>query len=93
LLHNLLHGVDVLGGRRAGLVEGKAILDLLLQGLAELGSGLVGEAVDTGGDGAFVGDKARDAALILGARAADEGRVVDQAVLGSVAFSLKGPVD
>lgn len=56
------------------------------------GRGLTGEAVNTRGDGALVGQISGDAAFVLGGGAADEGRVEDEAVLGRVAASLEGSV-
>lgn len=45
-----------------------------------------------GGDGAFVGEVARDAALVALPRPADEAGVEDEAVLGRVAPGLQSPV-
>ena len=84
-VNGLLHGVDVLLGQVPGVVELEPVLDLLLELLTkELGGGLA-EAVDSGGDGALVGQVAGNAALVLGSGASDERRVEDQTVLGSVA--------
>lgn len=47
------------------------------------------EGVDSSGDGALVGEVARDATLVLRARLANERRVENQTVLGRVAFGLQ----
>ncbi|TKW50476.1 hypothetical protein CTA1_5542 [Colletotrichum tanaceti] len=84
------HDIGVLGGLLAGGVELEAVLDLLAQSLTELGGGVLGVVVDTGGDGALVGQVAGDAALVLDGGLADEAGVVDETVLGGVALGLEG---
>merc|ERR1711892_1545638 len=89
LVHDLLHAVDVLARRLARVVEAQPLLDLLAQLLAKLVGGLLREVVDAAGDRALVREVARDAALVLGGGAPDEGRVEDEAVLGRVALGLE----
>lgn len=84
------HHVHVLAGSGAGVVEVQALLDLVAQLLSVGLRGLVDERVDSGGDGALVGEVPRDSALVLGRGAADERRVVDETVLGGVALGLQG---
>jgi len=76
-------------GVGASLVEGEALLDLSAEDLSELGRRRVREAVDARRDRALVGKEARDASLVLGAGTADEGRMVDQTVLGRVTLGLE----
>jgi len=47
------------------------------------------ERVDTRSNGAFVGQVSGDASLVLRRGSTDEGGVVDEAVLGGVAFGLQ----
>ena len=67
------------------------VLDLLLEMVAEDARGVLGEAVDSGGDGGFVGEIPRDPPFVLRPGATDERRVEDQPVLGSVSFGLQRP--
>eukprot|EP00760_Papus_ankaliazontas_P022858 PhM_4_TR1904/c0_g1_i1/m.84730 len=85
------HDLLVAAGLRLALLEERqALLDLLVQLLAEDFRGLVHEAVDAGGEGALVGEVARDAALVGLRGARDERAVEDEAVLGGVALLLEG---
>ena len=89
----LSHDLGVLARRVARVVEGEALLDLIAQLLAVQVGGRVEERVETRGDRALVGEVARDAALVLGGRATDKGRVEDQTVLGRAASRLEGTVE
>lgn len=84
------HGDLVLGRGSTSGVEVQTLLDLLLKGLTELGGGLLGEVVNSGGDGALVGKETRDATLVLGASSSNERGVVQKTVLGGVTLGLQG---
>lgn len=84
------HGNLVLGRGSTSRIELQALLNLLLQDLTELGSGLIREVVDTGGNGTLVGEETRDTTLVLGTGATNERGVVQQTVLGGVTLGLQG---
>lgn len=63
---------------------------MALEGLTELGGGGFREVIDTGGNGTLVGKETGDSALVLGAGSSDEGRVVQETVLGGVTLGLQG---
>ena len=88
-LDGAAHGVGILARRFARFVEGESLLDLDGEHLAKLGGGRFGEAVDARGDRDLVGEEARHAALVLGCGTGDGRGVVDEAVLGRVAFGLE----
>lgn len=89
-MNKAYHGHLVLGGGRAVLVELETLLDLLPERLTKLGVGVLGKVVNSRGNCALVGKETGDAALVLLAGSANEGRVVDETVLGSVALGLQG---
>lgn len=64
---------------------------LLLHTLSEGRRGHVHEAVNAGGNGALVGQVARDAPLVALLGAPNEGAVEDEAVLRRVALGLQRP--
>lgn len=84
------HGIGVLGGLLSAGVELEAVLNLLLQHLTKLLGGLLGKVVDSAGNGTLVGEVSGNATLVLGVGLADEGTVVDETELGSVALGLEG---
>ena len=90
-VNGLLHGVDVLLGQVPGVVELEPVLDLLLELLPKKFGGGLAEAVDSGGDGALVGQISRYAPFIFGARSSNERRVEDQTVFRSVTASFQRP--
>jgi len=62
----------------------------MLQSLTKLGGRSLGEVVDTRSNGALVGKETRNATLVLGASPANEGRVIQETILGSVTLGLQG---
>lgn len=85
----LLDRIRILRHGRTSLEKVESLLNLVPQRLSELGRRHVGEAVDPARNGALVREEAGDPTLVLGAGTADEGRVVDETVLGGVALGLE----
>mmetsp|Transcript_20210 Transcript_20210/g.52146 ORF Transcript_20210/g.52146 Transcript_20210/m.52146 type:complete len:212 (+) Transcript_20210:120-755(+) len=89
LLRDLLHHIEVLTRGLARVVEAQPLLHLFLQLLAEEARRLLRERVDPARDRALVREVPADPPLVLRARAPDEARVEDEAVLGRVALRLE----
>jgi len=93
LFQRLLHDINILGWNVSRIVELESVFDLLSELLAKNARLLVGETINAGRNGAFVGEVPGDAPLVFGAGARDEGRVVQQPVLGSVPSRLQGSAE
>lgn len=85
----LLDRIRILRHGRTSLEKVESLLNLVPQRLSELGRRHVGEAVDPARNGALVREEAGDPTLVLGAGTADEGRVVDETVLGVLPLVLR----
>jgi len=83
------HGDFVLSRCSTGGVEVQTLLNLLLEDFTKLGGWLLGEVIDSRGDGALVGEESRDTTLVLGAGLANKRGVVQKTVLRSIALSLQ----
>jgi hypothetical protein len=74
----------------SSMSEGSDSLTHLVPKLFPVGIGrFFDERVDARSNGAFVGQVPGDASLVLRRGSTDEGGVVDEAVLGGVAFGLQ----
>lgn len=62
---------------------------MIAKALTELSRRVLTVAIDTGSNGALVRKISGDLTLVLLVGSADEGRVEDETVLGSLTFSLK----
>mmetsp|Transcript_22030 Transcript_22030/g.27058 ORF Transcript_22030/g.27058 Transcript_22030/m.27058 type:complete len:444 (-) Transcript_22030:276-1607(-) len=89
LLEHFLHGLLVLAGLGAARDELQSLFDLVAQGLTNLSSGVLTEAVNTASNSALVRQIARDLAFVRSASSANERRVKQQTVLGSLALGLE----
>ena len=84
-----LHSVFILAGLRSRRHKLQALLNLIPERFADFGGRVLGEAVDSAGDRALVRQVARDLALVGSACAANERRVEEESVLGSLALGLE----
>jgi len=63
---------------------------LFLEALSELGGWCIGEAINSGGDGALIGQISGDSTLVLLLGTSNEGGVEDQTILWGLTFGLQG---
>uniref|UniRef100_A0A7S3IMF5 Uncharacterized protein n=1 Tax=Strombidium inclinatum TaxID=197538 RepID=A0A7S3IMF5_9SPIT len=89
LVHDVVHDLLVLSGLDSLVQEVQTLLHLLLEGLSELGGGVNREVIDTGSDGALVGQVSGNSTLVFLAGSSDERRVEDQTVFGSLTLGLQ----
>ena len=91
LAENLLHCRDIRLGFFAGREELQTRFNLALKLLAELGSGLDEECIQTGGDRALICEEATDLSAVLGGGLSDKRTSVQDPVLGRVASGVHRP--